>query len=1202
MCQKSIAFILLKLAARAIDMRWRVWVRCSIFCASFALNPVAFAAADPFSENVRTTEPAPGEQELKSFRLPPGFEMQLVATEPDINKPMNMAFDAKGRLWVTTSREYPFPAPLDKPARDRVMIFEDFGPDGRARKVTQFADGLNIPIGIYPHGDGCIVWSIPNIWFLHDTDGDGKADKKEILYGPFDHTRDTHGNQASFRRGFDGWLYATHGYNNDSHVTARDGSHVDLNSGNTYRMRLDGSRIEQHTHGQVNPFGLAWDAAGNLYSSDCHSAPTYQLLAGGYYPSFGKPHDGLGFAPVLMEHSHGSTAIGGMVFYADDLWPEEFQNNTFIGNVMTSRVNRDRLTFNGSSPHANELDDFVKCDDPWFRPVDNLLGPDGAFYIADFYNRIIGHYEVPLLHPGRDRERGRIWRVVYKGPDGKPKLRPAALPQDLDGLIQELRSPSLARRMLAMNEIQDRFGKDAAQPVKRALNASKAVPLEHIHDLWLLNRLDALDDAAIESAAANADASVRVHAQRVLAERGLQAASTLKTSERENGLKTALRAVVVTALNDKDGLVQRCAAEALGAWPSFDNVGPLLNLRAKVPSADTHLLHVVRKALRDQLKADGVLARLQKENLSETDSRALADVAVAVPSADAGEFLLRHIEKYSEDKQTLSNYLRHIARYAPATKMDSLADFTRKKFPDDLDFQLALFQSIQQGTEQRGAALGDPGKQWGADLAAKLLDSTDATALDWTSSPLPGAPTANPWFVQKRNSADGDQGSPFLCSLPPGGERLTGTLRSKSFTVPARLKFFLAGHDGFPDQPALKKNVVRLRSTDGQGVLAETFAPRNDLAQAVTWDLAAHAGRQAFIEVTDAVTESAYAWLAVGRFEPAVVTVPAVSPNSIGLRQQAAAELVRTLPVPALQGHLVKLLTSAASELETRGAAARTLASFTPSEPRVALAAIVNDAAVSENLRTKIVAALVEKKPDVDHATLIEALRTTPNRLQIKLAQTLAGNTAGAEQLLSLVKDGKASASLLQQRAVKNQVIAAKPDNAAARIAELVKSVPSANEVAQKLIDQRRAAYDPTKASPARGEQIFTQNCRICHQIDGVGTVVGPQLDGIGNRGLERVLEDVLDPNRNVDPAFHTTIIELKDDEAVSGLFRREEGEAVVLAIATGQEVTIPKKNIVDRRALETSLMPENFGELIPAEEFNHLIGFLLSKAGKPSQ
>src|SRR5205823_3565436 len=130
--------------------------------------------------------------------------------------------------------------------------------------------------------------------------------------------------------------------------------------------------------------------------------------------------------------------------------------------------------------------------------------------------------------------------------------------------------------------------------------------------------------------------------------------------------------------------------------------------------------------------------------------------------------------------------------------------------------------------------------------------------------------------------------------------------------------------------------------------------------------------------------------------------------------------------------------------------------------------------------------------------------------------------------------------------------------------------LPESEEI-QKLIDTRRAAYDPTKTQMARGDQIFTQNCRICHQIDGVGTVVGPQLDGIGNRGLERLLEDVLDPNRNVDPAFHTTTVVLKDGEVTSGLFRRDEGEAVVLADATGKEISIPKKNIIERRASDTS-------------------------------
>ncbi len=177
-------------------------------CALLAVIATTVSAADdPFAAGVRTTDPLTPEQEQKTFHLPPGFEMQLVTTEPHINKPMNMTFDALGRLWVTTSIEYPFPATTNVP-RDRVMIFEDFAPDGQARKITEFAHGFNIPIGIYPFRSPssinpkqltwkCVMWAIPNIWLLEDTDGDGQADKQEKLFGPFDFTRDTHGNRPA---------------------------------------------------------------------------------------------------------------------------------------------------------------------------------------------------------------------------------------------------------------------------------------------------------------------------------------------------------------------------------------------------------------------------------------------------------------------------------------------------------------------------------------------------------------------------------------------------------------------------------------------------------------------------------------------------------------------------------------------------------------------------------------------------------------------------------------------------------------------------------------------------------------------------------------------------------------------------------------------------------------------------------------------
>ncbi len=234
-------------------MKHSICALTALLCMVPAVRVARAAESDPFAENVRTTEPLTPEQEQKTFRLPPGFEIELVTSEPNIRKPMNMAFDARGRLWVSESREYPFPAPLDKPARDTIRILEDTDGDGKYDKVSIFADNLNIPTGLYPYKNGVIAWSIPNIWYFEDTDGDGKADKRTILFGPLGWERDTHGMDSSFRRGQDGWLYATHGYNNNTTVRGKDGSEIKMNSGNIYRVRTDGSRVEQLHLGPGQP-------------------------------------------------------------------------------------------------------------------------------------------------------------------------------------------------------------------------------------------------------------------------------------------------------------------------------------------------------------------------------------------------------------------------------------------------------------------------------------------------------------------------------------------------------------------------------------------------------------------------------------------------------------------------------------------------------------------------------------------------------------------------------------------------------------------------------------------------------------------------------------------------------------------------------------------------------------------------------------
>ncbi len=1145
-------------------------------------------AADPFEDFIRTTDPRSPREELKGFHVPPGFEVQLVAAEPDIGKPMNMAFDEKGRLWITQSREYPFPVPLDKKGRDKVMILDKFNAEGRAEKVTTFTEGLNIPIGLAPYKGGAIAFSIPYIRYFQDTDRDGRADQEKMILGRFGFEKDTHGLTGAFRRGFDGWLYADHGYNNDTTLTARDGSSIKMNSGNCYRFKPDGSRVEQYSWGQVNPFGLMFDPLGDLWSADCHSSPVYVLLRGAYYPSFGKPHDGLGFAPNICDHSHGSTAIAGMVYYAAEDFPAEYRGNTFVGNVMTCRINRDSFAVHGSTRIAKEEPDFLRSDDSWFRPVDLQLGPDGAIYIADFYNRIIGHYEVRLDHPGRDRERGRIWRIVYRGGAGIARATlSTSLTEGVEGLVAELGSVNITRRMLAMNSLADDIGPSAIEPLKKIFNTHTS-PFQKAHGLWILHRLGSLDETILQGAAKDNDRLVRVHAMRVLSE--------------IESWSAAQRTLALAGLQDRDAFVQRAASDALGRHPALENLRPLLHLRQTASPDDTELVYKVRQALRDQLRITEIFGQLPLPNWSEKDGRAIADVALGVHSLASGSFLLDHIQKFTEDRETMTRYLQHAVRYLPEKDLDALANFTRAKFSGDVDLQLALFKSVQDGTGQRGAKLSEDTRAWGGELAEKLLASGQDTTNSWHNTPVEGMKeTKNPWFVQRRASADGDKASPFLCSLPPAGEQLTGILRSEIFTVPPRLQFFLAGHDGTPDQQPQKRNVVRLRGVNTQEILAEKFPPRNDLAQPVTWDLTAQAGKQAYVEVVDADNGTAYAWLAVGRFEPPVISVPSLDPSQLAKREETAADLASSLSLTKLEPQLTHLLLNPAAELDTRSAAARALLSFHPDDQVAPLAALVGDPGVSSYLREKICRALVVNDPSSARTNLIEAMQTSPRRLQVKLAQTMAGTASGAEELLQMTAAGQAPPGLLQERAVRDKLLAAKPINAAARLEQLTKGLTPLNDGLQKLIDQRRKNYAPAQASLVKGEQSFTQNCRPCHQLDRTGNVIGPQLDGVGNRGLERLCEDVLDPNRSVDPAFRSTLLILKDGDVVSGLLRREETEMVVLADSTGKEVSIPKKQIQERRQSETSLMPENFGEIISPEDFNSLMAFLLSKSSKPS-
>ena len=1005
----------------------------------------------PASPPVAPTEALSPEEELKKFRLPEGFAMELVAAEPEIQKPMNLAFDARGRLWVTHSIEYPFAPKEGAPHRDGLTVLSDFGPDGRARKAVRFADDLNIPIGVLPLGlgDEAIVWSIPNIWKLSDTDGDGKADSREILYGPFDFV-DTHGDQNSFRLGPDGWVYACHGFRNDSKVKLKGEGKVVLTmqSGNTYRFKPDGSAIEQVTWGQVNPFGMGFDTLGNQFTADCHSRPVTMLLRGGVYESFGKPHDGLGYAPAMTGHDHGSTGIAGALVYDDAAgFPAEYQGNLFVGNVITNTVHRDRLQWKGSSPWVDTPEDFLVCDDWWFRPVDLQTGPDGALYIADFYNCIIGHYEVDLLHPRRDRERGRIWRVVWKGEqatqrDGTPRpvdlqsATPATLQSLLGDDNQTLRQLAF-QQLLALGATDERVPRDCLLLASDTAAPSAARALA----TWILARLDRLDSISIERLSQDSERMVRVHLVKAL---DAAAGWPGFDGERAN--------TVTRMLADDDAFVRRAAAEALGSHPSQATLAPLLGALRATDAADVQLVHALRIAMRNHLRSAAggravAPADLATWHFLPGDRERLIDVLLAVPDAEAAwqAFVMAR-----SGGTLLERASSGVARLCPDERIAEAVALTlaRDASGDDAGAEKRSFEAFFDGLGQAGKRL-TPG----------------TTLADW------------------------------------GGKLAAGVL---------------ARHEG----RHAAETLVSLKVVEQ----LPSAAPAGDVAAAVT---------------------------------------------------------DRSLPP------------------DVRVAAAGTLLALDPDRAGPLLTVVALDTGEPAPLREAVFRQLGGTDVDANRETLCEVVANASPSLRQAAAWALASRPAGAERLLQLVAAGKTTAAVLQYGPVSERLRASNLADLEARLAELTRDLPAADEAIRQQIERVATAHGQGKASVDTGRGLFNKVCAQCHRLGGFGPAIGPQLDGIGQRGSERLLEDILDPARNVDEAFRLTTVVTTDGRAISGLKLRDDGGDLILADTLGKEIRVPAAEIEETSVSRLSPMPANVTELIGEENVPHLLEFLLRQTTK---
>lgn len=1148
---------------------------------------VQVGAAEPnsppswYGEGVRPTEPRTPSEEQAGFHLPPGFEIRLFAAEPQIAKPMNLAFDHRGRVWVTNSLEYPYGAAEGKTPSDSVHILEDTNGDGRADVSVEFADGLNIPIGVLPYGDGCLCYSIPNIYYLRDTDGDGICDQREVVLGPFDTTRDTHGMINSLRMGKDGWVYANHGFNNQSTVAGSDGHEIVMHSGNTFRFRPDGSRVEHITWGQVNPFGRTSDDWGNDFTADCHSKPISQMVRGGYYPSFGRPDDGLGMIPPMMDHLHGSTAISGLVFLSETLGLPSLANQMLSGNVMTSRINRNAVSYHGATAVAREMPDFLTSDDPWFRPVDIRLGPDGHLYVADFYNRIIGHYEVPLDHPGRDRYRGRIWQIrALDSPDPTG----GELPITAD-IVQSWNSPNPTVRSLALQYAvehpapsHDRKARELIRvPSENAQNA-------RITATWYLLQRGLLDIDLLEQVAG--DPSPRVRSEGCRAISAFLGPAMVGTRPMD---RDSLNDLVIGKLRDDNAHVRGAAAEVLGTTGLGKAIVPLVELLATVDSNDPILRQTTRIALRNlarsQTDFDMSLQPIT-QSMTGSQQRAFADIMLAVPTPVAADFLLEFLSRKPIPSPEAVPLMQHIIGHASSDRFDAVIDLAKQISKDRPILQRSLGNALVDIRRDRGQAIPQPLRDW-------IDEHVQFDLQQLTSQLTRGQPLSiawrddhgDPWPTQTRRSDDADLPLMVISSFPLG-ESYTGELVSSPFACPAQISFRIAGHNRHPNVPDSGLNRMELVDLKTGQVLQSAAPPRRDAAVTVRWDCHSWQGSSVFLRCIDGDAGAAYAWIAFGAFDPAWLDETDESLD----RTLTAITRYRMLDRRA---DLVELLRLVARDRHSQALIAAHIAELDQNQPLARLLRRATELSIDLPLIDDWIFRAAEGN-EVDEvqqtAALAQHLSTSQ---QTHLAVSLGGDAQTVPLLVKLAEDGVLAPEVLLEKTVWEpmQTIAdASLLERAGAVRGRAKPIDAATEQSMLKIGNRLANF---RGDLESGRTLFTEHCALCHQLGGQGELVGPQLDSVGSRSVSRLLEDIMVPDRNVDKAFRTTTFLTIDGRVIHGLVRDENEVRVSVLGPENQVQNIPIDQIELRREAATSLMPSNLPQTVGDDVIAEIIHYL---------
>jgi len=731
-------------------------------------NPAYTVADIPNYEN-RDPAPklqaplSPAESQLLT-QIPVGFKMQLFAAEPDIEKPIAMAWDERGRLWILETIDYPNTVrETTGEGNDRIKICEDTDGDGKADKFTIFADKLNIPTSIVFARGGVIIAQAPDFLFLKDTDGDDKADVREKLVSGWGKS-DTHAGPSNLKYGLDNKIWGTVGYS--GFVGTVGDQKFNFNQA-VYRFTPDGKKLEHLGSTSNNTWGLGFSENFDVFVSTANnshsdylgiSLPYLSRLAMPGMESVKKIEGHYGMHVVTknlrqVDVHDGFTAAAGHNLYTARNFPEEYWNKIGFVNEPTGRViHRAVLEPDGSGFKEKDGWNFLASADEWMAPVQSEVGPDGALWVSDWYNFIIQHNPTPkgfqngkgnaYINPLRDRTHGRIYRIIWDG--SKPSPIKKLDKNKPDELLAGLQSDNMFWRITAQRLIVEGGYKQLA-PQLFGLIRNKSIDAiginaPAIHALWTLNGLGLLNGSNAEALTIAEDALTHPSAGvRKAALQVLPLTSRSMAAIQKAGL-----------LNDINLNTRLAAFLTIADMPASDEMGNVLLAAQKVPqnANDYWLSRAIPIAMATHVKGFG----------EETKAANLAAIEKASTS------------RARVDQTVKIAVVQNAMKYDIKTFIVKAGSMVEVDFYNP-DFMQHNFLILQKGSlEKVGAA---------ADKLAQDLKGIEQNYVPKIPEVLFSTKLINPQETFKLKfrvpAAEGDY--PFICSFPGHWRIMNGIMK-----------------------------------------------------------------------------------------------------------------------------------------------------------------------------------------------------------------------------------------------------------------------------------------------------------------------------------------------------------------------------------------------------------------------------------------